>query len=74
MKEAAVKVKHKTKSSILGMFRHGGKKAAGARGDVSVDGKGKRVSLFFSGDMLDTSTRTRLLRMMAEPSVDRNKD
>jgi len=43
IKEAAVKAKHKTKSHILGLFRSGGKKAAGARGDVSVDGKGKRV-------------------------------
>jgi hypothetical protein len=43
MKEVAVKAKHKTKSHILGLFRSGGKKAAGARGDVSVDGKGKRV-------------------------------
>lgn len=42
-KEAAVKTKHKTKGAILGLFRHGGKKAAGAGGDVSVDGKGKRV-------------------------------
>lgn len=43
LKEAAVKTKTKTKSHILGLFRSGGKKAAGARGDVSVDGKGKRV-------------------------------
>ena len=52
MKEAAVKAKHKTKAHILGMFRHGGKKAAGAGGDVSVDGKGKRASPFSSSCLI----------------------
>ena len=40
----AVKTKHKTKQHIMSLFRHGGKKAAGVAGDVSVDGRGKRVS------------------------------
>jgi hypothetical protein len=44
MKEVAVKAKHKTKAHILSLFRSGGKKAAGVNGDVSVDGRGKRVS------------------------------
>lgn len=44
VKELAVKTKHKTKQHIMSLFRHGGKKAAGVAGDVSVDGRGKRVS------------------------------
>jgi hypothetical protein len=43
VKELAVKTKHKTKQHIMSLFRHGGKKAAGVAGDVSVDGRGKRV-------------------------------
>jgi len=44
LKEAAVKTKHKTKQHIMSLFRHGGKKAAGVNGDVSVDGRGKQVT------------------------------
>jgi hypothetical protein len=44
VKELAVKTKHKTKQHIMSLFRSGGKKAAGVAGDVSVDGRGKRVS------------------------------
>jgi hypothetical protein len=45
VKELAVKTKHKTKQHIMSLFRSGGKKAAGVAGDVSVDGRGKRVSV-----------------------------
>jgi len=48
VKELAVKTKHKTKQHIMGLFRSGGKKAAGVAGDVSVDGRGKRVSYISS--------------------------
>jgi hypothetical protein len=47
VKELAVKTKHKTKQHIMSLFRHGGKKAAGVAGDVSVDGRGKRVSYLY---------------------------
>jgi len=41
--EAAVKTKHKTKAAITGLFQKTGKKLAGFRGDVVVDGARKQV-------------------------------
>lgn len=35
----------------MSLFRHGGKKAAGVAGDVSVDGRGKRVSRTMTWDL-----------------------
>ncbi|EIW70937.1 hypothetical protein TREMEDRAFT_73606 [Tremella mesenterica DSM 1558] len=53
-KEVAVKAKTKTKSHFLSLFRGAGRKAAGFRGDVAVNGKRKTIGstidkLFFSG-------------------------
>lgn len=44
MEAAAVKVKHKTKSHLLGALQNVTKKMAGFHGDVAVDGHRKRVS------------------------------
>lgn len=43
--EAMAKAKVKSKSHILGAFRSVGKKMAGFKGDVAVDGARKQVSL-----------------------------
>ncbi|ODN79884.1 hypothetical protein L202_03778 [Cryptococcus amylolentus CBS 6039] len=43
--EAAVKAKHKTKTHLTNAFRSAGKHLAGFRGDVSVDGARKQVSM-----------------------------
>lgn len=40
-----VKAKVKAKSHILGAFRSVGKKMAGFKGDVAVDGTAKKVSV-----------------------------
>jgi hypothetical protein len=40
-----MKAKTKTKSKFLDVFRAGGKKAAGFKGDVTVDGAKKKVSI-----------------------------
>lgn len=42
--EILTKAKVKTKSHVLGAFKGLGKKMAGFRGDVAVDGKETRVS------------------------------
>lgn len=46
--QAMTQAKVKTKSHILGAFRSVGKKMAGFKGDVSVDGARKQVSTAFS--------------------------
>ncbi|WVQ82424.1 hypothetical protein IAT38_004552 [Cryptococcus sp. DSM 104549] len=43
--EIAVKAKHKTKSHLMGMFKHAGKTMAGFRGDVAVDGTRKQARI-----------------------------
>jgi len=43
LQHAAVKTKHKTKAAITGLFQKTGKKLAGFRGDVLVDGARKQV-------------------------------
>lgn len=45
VQEVATKTKHKTKQAITSLFQKTGKKMAGFRGDVAVDGSPSKVRM-----------------------------
>ena len=51
--EMATKTKHRTKAAISHLFQKTGKKMAGFRGDVAIDGERAKVSIL--GSALRTS-------------------